>query len=190
MDPPKSATRKWMAIGLAALLAWVIFLATSNQVIRPGELGAPSLQASGVPRPADFRWTLLDLDDKPVDFESFRGRPILLNLWATWCPPCLAEMPSIAHLAANQRLKDKGVVFVCVSTDDSAEKLRGFLKDKDWGMTILRATSIPPAFQTEGIPATFLIAPDGRIATAEVGSARWDDPSVVDFLEELAKPAG
>ena len=190
MQPARSATRKWLAVGLAAALAWAAFLASSGRVAKFGDMGPPALATSGISRPADFRWTLLDLDDKPVDFESFRGRPILLNLWATWCPPCLAEMPSIANLAANPRLKDKGVVFLCVSTDDSAGTLRGFLKDKAWGMTILRATSIPPAFQTEAIPATYLIAPDGRIATAEVGAAQWDDPSVVDFLEKLAKPAG
>ena len=189
MEPPKSQTRKWLAIGLAALLAWVAFLATAGRVIPPGDLGAPLLQASGVPRPAEFGWTLLDLDDKPVDFATFRGKPILLNIWATWCGPCLEEMPSIANLAANRTLKDKGVVFLCVSTDDSSEALRRFLKDKGWGMTILRATSIPTVFQTEGIPATFLIAPDGRIVTAEVGAAKWDDPAVIDFLQELAKPA-
>jgi thiol-disulfide isomerase/thioredoxin len=190
MEPPQSATRKWLAIGLAAVLAWVAFLATAGRGIRPGELGAPSLQTSGAPRPAEFGWTLLDLDDKPVDFSTFRGKPILLNIWATWCPPCREEMPSIANLAANQRLKDKGVVFLCVSVDESSQALQSFLKDKNWGMTILRATSLPPAFQTEGIPATFLIAPDGKIVTAEVGSAKWDDPTVIDFLDKLAKPAG
>jgi hypothetical protein len=60
-------------------------------------------------------------------------------------------------------------------------------------MTFLRAEQLPPVFSTEGIPATFLIAPDGRIAAAEVGSAQWDTPEVVRFLEKLAagpKPAG
>jgi thiol-disulfide isomerase/thioredoxin len=183
-------TRKWLAIGLAAALAWAAFLSTSSKMIGVGGLRPPALEGSAHPRPADFGWTLLDLDDKPVDLAHFRGRPILLNLWATWCGPCLQEMPSIARLAADPRIKDKGVVVLCVSIDDSAQTLRRFVKDKDWGMTILRATSAPPAFQTEGIPATFLIAPDGRIVASEIGSARWDDPSVVEFLEKLAKPAG
>ena len=190
METPKSETRKWLAIGLAALLAWVAFLATTGPVGNSTGMAAPSLQASAVPRPAEFAWTLLGLDDKPVEFSKFRGKAILLNVWATWCPPCLEEMPSIAHLAANPMLKEKGVAFVCVSTDKSSQALRDFLKDKDWGMTILRATSIPPGFQTEGIPATFLIAPDGRVVATEMGAARWDDPSVVDFLKDLAKPGG
>ena len=131
MDPPRSTTRTWLAIGLAALLAWVVFLATAGRVIQPGSLGVPSLEASGVPRPAEFAWTLLDLDDKPVELATFRGKPILLNIWATWCGPCLEEMPSIAHLAANPMLKEKGVVFVCVSTDDSSQVLREFLQGQE-----------------------------------------------------------
>ena len=54
-------------------------------------------------------------------------------------------------------------------------------------MTVLRATDLPPVFTTEGIPATFLIAPDGHIAAQAIGGARWDDPSVIAFLERLSK---
>ena len=99
----------------------------------------------------------------------------------------MAELPAIATLAANPRLKD--VAFVCVSTDESPEVLRRFVRDKKWPMTVLRSTELPDVFLTDGIPATFLIAPDGRIAASEVGAARWDDPSVVEFLERLASPA-
>ncbi len=183
--PAKTSTRTWLAIGLAATIAWVVFLATAGP--RGLEGMPPSLQAPVPTVQADFGWSLLDLDGGTVDFGQYRGRPILLNLWATWCGPCLREMPSIARLAANERLKDKGVVFLCVSVDDSAETLRRFMKDKDWEMKILRATSIPPVFSTEGIPATFLIGPEGRVAAFQVGSAKWDDSSVVDFLEKLAK---
>jgi thiol-disulfide isomerase/thioredoxin len=189
MEPPISETRKWLAIGLAGVIAWAIFLATSSQLRSSEGLSAPSLESPDIPRPVDFRWSLLDLDGKPVDFASFRGRPILLNLWATWCGPCLKEMPSIASLASNPRLQKQGVVFLSVSVDDSPERLRSFMKDQSWGMTILQANSIPPVFETEGIPATFVIAPDGRIVASEVGAAKWDDPTVVDFLEKLAKSA-
>jgi hypothetical protein len=99
-------------------------------------------------------------------------------------------MPSISNLAADPKIKEKDIAIVCVSTDESAEELRAFLKGKDWGMTILRATSLPRAFQTEGIPATFLIAPDGRIVTTTEGPAQWDDPSVVELLVKLAGKAG
>jgi thiol-disulfide isomerase/thioredoxin len=192
MEPPKTRTRNWLAIGLVAALAWAIFLATSAKLRTSEGLEAPQLEPSAVARPAEFRWTLMDLEGKSVDFAKFRGRPILLNVWATWCPPCLKEMPSIANLAANPSLKEKGVVFLCVSVDKSPETLQGFMKDKSWGMTILQSdpNSVPPVFKTEVIPATFLIAPNGQIVSTEVGSAQWDDPTVVKFLEQLARPSG
>src|SRR5205807_787177 len=69
---------------------------------------------------------------------------------------------------------------------------RRFLAGKDWPMTFLheRGDRLPPVFTTNGIPATFVIAPDGQVAAATIGSARWDDPSVVEFLKSLdtAKP--
>jgi thiol-disulfide isomerase/thioredoxin len=185
--PERSSTRTWLAIGLAATIAWVVFLATAGPI--GGDGRAPSLEAPSPPAQAEFGWSLLDLDGSPVDFGKYRGKTIVLNLWATWCAPCLQEMPSIASLAADKRLKDREVVFLCVSVDRSAETLRRFVREKSWKMTVLRATSIPDIFTTEGIPATFLIGPDGRIAAAQVGAAKWDDPSVVDFLEKLARPA-
>ena len=186
IESSKLGTRKWLAIGLALVFAWVAFLATRGQ---RQDSDAPMLEGTGLVAPANFDWALRDLDDAPVDFAKFRGRPILLNLWATWCPPCVEEMPTFARLAANPQLKEKGVVVVCVSLDESPETLRRFVKGEDWGMTILRATSTPLVFQTEGIPATFLIAPDGRVVASQVGSAQWDHPSVVAFLEKLATPA-
>jgi hypothetical protein len=98
-------------------------------------------------------------------------------------------MPSIAKLARDARLQGKNIEFVCVSVDESTDAVRGFVRGRDWTMTFLRAQRVPPVFYTEGIPATFLIAPDGRIAASEVGSADWNEPHVMAFLEKLAGPS-
>jgi thiol-disulfide isomerase/thioredoxin len=178
--------RTWWIIGLGFVLAWGLIL----MFFGPNQgLGTPQLGDGGGAQKAAFDWTLLDLNDAPVDFSQYKGRTVFLTIWATWCPPCVAELPAIATLAENPRLKEKDVAFVCVSTDESSAALRRFMRDKNWPMTVLRATELPDVFLTEGIPATFLIAPDGRIAASEVGAARWDDPSVVEFLERLAPPA-
>ena len=118
----------------------------------------------------------------------FKGKTIFLNVWATWCGPCVQEMPSIAALAKNPRLKDRGVEFVCVSVDDSSRTVRQFLEGRDWSMTFLRIGSgpTPAVFATDGIPATFLIDPNGRIAATTVGAAQWNEPEVVDFIEKLS----
>jgi thiol-disulfide isomerase/thioredoxin len=184
--PSPTSTRKWLAVGIAVVIVWVLIASSSRKLLNVGEMEPPVLDMTEIPRPLDFRWTLEDLDGQPVDFARFKGRPILLNLWATWCPPCVKEMPSIAALASSEELKGRDIAFVCVATDESAAAVRSFLKDKGWPMTMLRATSVPPAFQTEGIPATFLISPDGRVVTGEMGAANWNDPSVVYALQKLA----
>ena len=92
---------------------------------------AQPLEGSGVDLPADYNWSLQDLNEQPVKFTRFQGKTVFLNIWATWCGPCVGEMPSIARLAANPRLKGKNIEFVCVSIDDSAETARRFVSDKD-----------------------------------------------------------
>ncbi|WP_435009978.1 TlpA family protein disulfide reductase [Tundrisphaera lichenicola] len=180
-------TRKWLLVGLGLVIAWGAFV--TSQGPRFGGAGeAPDLKGTALAFPAEFNWKMNGLDGSSVEFAKFRGRPILLNIWATWCPPCVEEMPTLARLASNPRIKEKDVAVVCVSMDDSLDTVRKFVADKGWGMTILHSTSLPPVFQTDGIPATFLIAPDGRVAATTVGSARWDDPSVVAFLEKLSTP--
>jgi thiol-disulfide isomerase/thioredoxin len=173
-------TRTWLWIGLGFLVFWVIALVFLGPR-RPG-----LLENSGMSQPAAYEWSLLDLNDQAVAFSRFKGKPVFLNIWATWCGPCRQEMPSIARLAADPRLQGKGIEFVCVSVDDSSDAVRRFLEGLSWSMTFLRAEQLPGVFRTDGIPATFLIAPDGRIAAAEVGSAQWDAPEVVHFLEKLA----
>jgi thiol-disulfide isomerase/thioredoxin len=169
-------------VALGFLAFWFVYL-TFFGPRRP-----PRLANSGMSQPADYDWSVVDLDDQPVSFSKFKGKPIFLNFWATWCPPCVREMPSIDKLARESRLKGRAIEFLCVSTDENTESVRRFLKDKNLSMTFLRVKDgkVPRVFYSEGIPATFLIAPDGRIAATTVGSADWDEPEVVDFLEKLA----
>lgn len=174
--------RTWLYVGLVFAIFWVGYLAFFGPAKGPSGGFEPGGSAKS--GPADYSWKLFDLDDKAVDFATFKGKTVFLNVWATWCGPCISEMPSIATLASNPKLKD--VVFLCVSTDDSSGTVKRFLEGKNWPMTILRATDTPPVFTTEGIPATFMIAPDGRVAATQVGSTDWNEPKVIAFLESLA----
>ena len=179
-EAPSPPNRTWWYVAIAFAAFWMICL----KLFLPGR--PIDLENSGMSEPADYNWKLTNLDGQAVPFATFKGKTVFLNIWATWCGPCVREMPSIAKLARDPRFKDKNVEFVCVSTDDSAETVRRFLTDKDWTMTILRADGTPPVFNSEGIPATFLIGPDGRIAASKVGAADWNEPDVVTFLAKLA----
>jgi thiol-disulfide isomerase/thioredoxin len=169
-----------MYLAIALALFWLFCLKVFLPA-RPNDL-----ENTGLSEPADYNWTLTDLDGQAVPFAKFKGKTVFLNIWATWCGPCVGEMPSIAKLARDPRLQGKNIEFVCASIAESAESVRGFLTGKDWTMTILRADKTPAVFASEGIPATFLIGPDGRIAATKIGAADWNEPGVVAFLEKLA----
>lgn len=172
-----------LAVVVAAVAAWGLYLTFAGPRGPVGDLPRPSLADPGLGRAANG-WTLEDLEGKGVNLDDYRGRPIFLNIWATWCPPCRMELPAIEKLASNPRLKD--VAFLAVSDEDT-QTLTRFVSEKKLRVPVLRAKGPPPeVFQTDGIPATFLIARDGRIASAEVGAAQWDHPDVVDFLARLA----
>lgn len=180
---PRRDFRIWLTIAGISLV-WFAFIYFVGPKLRPsGSFGDQKVRY-----PASYDWTLYDLENKVVPFDRFKGKAIFLNIWATWCPPCVAEMPSIARLAENPRLKDKGIEFICVATDESASDVSRFIQGKNWGMTVLRAESIPGPYLSEGIPATYAISPEGVVVGAVVGSSDWDTPEVVEFLEKLAAP--
>ena len=183
-EAPRPRRRKGWLLAIGLICAWGLFLAFFGPERPRTDLSPPALEPQPPRNVADYAWTLEGLDGKPVDFGRYRGRAVFLNLWATWCPPCLDELPSIANLAANPRLKD--VAFLCVSTDEDPEELRRFVAGHPWKLPVVRATSLPLAYQSDGLPATFLIAPDGRIVATHAGPARWDAPDVVDLLERLS----
>lgn len=179
-DTKPRPDRSWLIIALVFLGFWVVYLT----FFAPGN--RRPLEGSGIDLPADYNWKLEDLREQPVQFSRFKGKTVFLNIWATWCGPCVGEMPSIARLAENPHLKGKNIEFVCVSTDDSTDTVVRFVRDKNWPMTVLRAQSLPPVFLTEAIPATYIITPGGRIVAAEVGANDWDRTDVVAFLEKAA----
>jgi len=179
---PKS-NRTWLYVVGVFAAFWIIYL------VLFGPRRRAVLEDTGMDQPAAYDWSLLDLDDRPVPFSRFKGKTVFLNIWATWCGPCVGEMPSIAQLAQEPRLRAKNIEFVCVSTDESSDVVRRFLEGRNWSMTFLRAERLPPVFSTDGIPATFLIGADGRIAASEIGAANWQEPRVISFLEKLAGPA-
>ena len=187
-EPDRRGSRVWWLAIPGLVLAWCVYLVT----LGPGSgggglLSAPDLKPAASVAPSDLGWELSDLDGRPLRLEQLRGRPIFLNLWATWCGPCMIELPSIRQLAANPRLKD--VAFLCVSVEDDPAGVAPVAREQRLdGLTVLLSRGTPPlAFQTQALPTTYLIDRAGRIVVEESGAAQWDDPSVVDRLEAMVK---
>ena len=180
---------RWAILALGLCVAWLVFIAFFGPSLDLADrLLPPDLAGTGTGSriPVDWDWKLRDLNNQPVSFAKFQGRTLVVNMWATWCGPCRAELPSLAALADIPRLRERGIEVVCISTDESPEELRQYVAGKPWKMTILRAIAPTSAFLSDGLPATFIVAPDGRVAATQLGPARWDDPAVIQFLESLA----
>jgi len=104
---------------------------------------------------ADYNLKLRDINGKVLSLEAFKGKAIFLNLWATWYPPCIAEMPSINKLH-NQTGKE--VVFIMLSLDQDFEKAKAFVKRKEYRLPIYApAVNLPAVFGSSTLPTTYVI---------------------------------
>ena len=127
-----------------------------------------------------YNWELVDLNGNSVDFNDFKGKKILVNFWATWCPPCIAEMPSLQALYSDYKNK---VVFLFVTNEDDAA-ISKFLSKNNYDIPIYRRISTPPkAIQTNSLPSTFLINEAGEIVIDKTGAADWNTDKVRALLD-------
>lgn len=164
-----SVKRKWL---------WVLMLSLVG--CSPEETGYRPL-AAGDPVP-EYGAPVLDGDS--LYLASLRGQPVLLNVWATWCPPCREEMPALQAL--HERYVDRGLRVIGVSVDSRGAEpaVRAFLAEGDITFTILHDASdaVSRQFRTIGVPETFLIDPSGRVARRWIGRF---DPLADDVVRDV-----
>ena len=128
---------------------------------------------------------LLTLDGRPANLRQFRGKVVLVNLWASWCPPCLAEMPGLQAL--YQKTDTSKVAFVLISLDVNPNKAKALLKRKGYTMPVyFPAAPLPAPFDSPSIPSTVILTPSGRLADRHDGMADYDTPAFKAALEKLA----
>ncbi|WP_233636160.1 TlpA family protein disulfide reductase [Hymenobacter setariae] len=128
---------------------------------------------------------LVTVDGRPANLSQFRGKVVLVNLWASWCPPCLAEMPGLQAL--YQKVDTSKVAFVLISLDENQNKARALLKRKHYTMPVFfPATDLPAPFNSPSIPYTVILTPQGRVADRHSGMADYDTPEFKAALEKLA----
>jgi thiol-disulfide isomerase/thioredoxin len=139
------------------------------------------------PQPAVFDFAAVGQDATPIKFEQFRGRVVILNIWATSCGPCLAEMPSLGKLAAHYST-NSGVAVICLSDESAAKVFKNRLaRDSEAPIFSLDGHPLPDIYQSKAIPATFVIDTHGMIINEHVGAADWSDPSVIKFIDSLTQ---
>ena len=169
----------------------LVFLGFAVVAVAFGYLGLQQKQGygleAGAPAPP---FTLPARGGGSVDLASLKGHVVVVNFWATWCPPCVAEMPSLDRL--QRALSRDGLVVLGVSVDEDEAVLAAFIEKRDLTLKILRdpgGVVASGAYRTTGYPQTFVIDAAGLIKETYVGPADWDTPDALDHFRRLLKPA-
>lgn len=138
----------------------------------------------GEPVP-DFE--LPDLDGKARRLADFRGKVVVLNYWATWCPPCVDEMPSLEKL--HRSLAERGLAVVAISVDERFSDIVDFVKSYGVTFTILHdnGRKVARSYQSFKYPETYIIDRDGRLQSKVIGPRDWVAPSVIRDMVELLR---
>ena len=123
--------------------------------------------------------------DRKVELQQFRGEIVVLNFWATWCPPCVEELPSL--ITMQDRMKTKGVVVLGVSIDGDEDAYHRFLKLRNVNFMTVRdpEEKVAALYGTSGWPETYVIDRKGVLRRKFVGPVDWTSPEVMDFLSKL-----
>lgn len=130
----------------------------------------------------DYQWNIKDEQGIPVNPESFLGEVVFLNFWATWCPPCIAELPEIQRIydAYGDRVK-----FILITSQTPAE-LDQFMDDKGYNLPVyFGGRNLPEKLTVNSIPTTFIIAKDGSIVSKKIGAVNWDSRSTRKIFDAL-----
>lgn len=171
----------YICVRSALVLASLFILAGCYSQSKPSSIGAPA---------PDF--TIKD-SDHSVTLSQFRGKIVVLNFWATWCPPCVDEMPSLEQL--QKKFQGTDVTILAVSVDDDADDYHKFLKDHNIDLLTVRESGqktntgviapVSSRYGTFKVPETYIIDRHGVIRRKFIGEVNWGQPEIMEYLSRL-----
>ncbi len=169
------------ALGIAGVLAnkWY-----QKMVYEPRQaLLALEIEPKHFPAPP---FTLQDEEGHPRSLADYRGKVVLLNFWATWCPPCQAEIPSMTQLA-EELGNEPNFALVALSVDDNWAAVKGFFKGRAPGFQLLldKGAHVSEAYGTTQFPESYVIDPSGKVIAKFTGARDWTDPAAVGYFRRL-----
>jgi peroxiredoxin len=191
--------RDWLLkVGVLVLSLWLtLALVGCGGGDNPGQQGDEAAKPEGTSTQTQLQespregylapgFTLPDLTGKPTSLSDFRGKVVLVNIWATWCGPCKREIPSLDRL--YQLRKDKGFEIVAVSEDrTSSSKVASFVADYQMSFPVLHDArgEVGNKYWARAIPSSFLLDRQGVIRWKVAGAIQWDDDRVVKRVDQL-----
>ncbi|KYG80795.1 TlpA family protein disulfide reductase [Roseivirga echinicomitans] len=163
-----------------------VFGKVQQAVLITGVVNASALDADEVVD-ADYNFRLVNEEGNKIDVRDLKGKTIFINIWATWCPPCVAEMPNINSLYNKIENKDD-IVFLMISHDEEMRTTRAWIKRKGFDFPVYKlATPLPDVFETGVVPSTFVVSPEGKIVVSKTGMANYDTKRFKKYLLKLAE---
>jgi peroxiredoxin len=163
---------KWILIGVAAGgLVWLVVHPRPHGPVKMGE------RAPG--------FTLAQLPSGNLSLSQYKGQVVVLNFWATWCPPCVGETPSLEKFATQ--MKPEGVTVLGVSVDENENQLKKFIQYYHLSYPVARdpGAVLANSYGTYKLPETYIIGRDGRVADKIIGATNWTDPRMITFVKSL-----
>lgn len=131
--------------------------------------------------------SLVDKDGKTFKLSELKGKVLVLNFWATWCQPCIAELPSFQQLHSSLA-NEKEITFLAIEMDQDYEKAAKFFKKKDYSIPLYSlGSALPSDMQTNSIPMTIIIAKNGEIVIKKIGMLDFASPKLRRNLLQLTK---
>ena len=165
---------------IPAFLALLLFFLVLYLGVQKRESQLRELKGGLIGKPAP-NFTLETIDGKKVSLKDFKGKVVLINFWATWCPPCREELPFFERV--YEKYRDKGFVILAVNTDP--ENLKDFLKEFDTKLSfpiLLGNDKILDLYPVRGLPTSFLIDREGRIVKVRLGIYRELEEDLKNLL--------
>lgn len=142
----------------------------------------PILSAEEQLEVTDFNWHLRSLNGDSFDFKTAKEKVVFVNFWATWCPPCVAEMPDLQELYSDY---SEEVVFLFVAHDEQ-ENVSDFLEKKDYKLPVyFESSPTPEIISPEYLPTTYIIDKQGKLKVVKTGAANWNSEKIRTLLDEL-----
>jgi len=133
-------------------------------------------------------FSLKNEDGKVFKLSDYKGKLVIINFWATWCPPCRYEMPAMER--AWKKLKGKGVVLLAINVGEDENTIFEFTAKYPMTFPILldRKGEVVKKYKVTGLPTTYIISTDGVVIYRAMGGRMWDHPKLVNKLLKMAKP--
>lgn len=176
MSASSHHSRRWLS---GAILALTAAGATAQQ---PGEGLTPIAAAPPAPE-----FVLTDLDGRVHRLSEYRDKVVVINFWASWCPPCRAEMPSMER--AWRQLRNDAVTMLAINVGENEDSVFQFTADYPVSFTLLldQDSAVTDAWPVRGLPTTIVLDPEGRMRYQAIGGRAWDEPALLDSIRALSR---